>query len=78
VEVLRTPSSDVQQAVSECLGPLMAGLADDETFAQTLIQRLLDLLLKGHSYADRCPSLFQSLQLQSHHTDQADLRIAQK
>ena len=53
VDVLRTPSSDVQRAVSECLEPLMTILVSDESFIVSLIDRIQGLLLKGASYGDR-------------------------
>lgn len=53
IDVLRTPSSDVQHAVSECLEPLMAILASDEEFVKGLISRVESMLLKGASYGDR-------------------------
>ena len=53
VDVLRTPSSDVQRAVSDCLESLMAILASDESFIVSLIDRVQGLLLKGASYGDR-------------------------
>lgn len=53
VEVLRTPSSDVQRAVSDCLEPLMGLLASDEAFIENLINRVQGMLLKGASYGDR-------------------------
>lgn len=53
VDVLRTPSSSVQQAVSDCLVPLMAGLAADQAHVHGLINKVLNLLTKGESYGDR-------------------------
>ena len=53
VDVLRTPSSDVQRAVSDCLEPLMTILASDESFIVSLMNRVQGLLLKGTSYGDR-------------------------
>ncbi len=53
VEVLRTPSSDVQHAVSDCLVPLMGGLAADKDFVDGLIKKVLKLLTKGETYGDR-------------------------
>ena len=53
VDVLRTPSSDVQWAVSDCLEPLMTILASDESFIVSLIDRIQGLLLKGTLYSDR-------------------------
>ena len=53
IDVLRTPSSDVQHAVSDCLEPLMSVLAADEDFVEGLINRVQTMLLKGASYGDR-------------------------
>ena len=53
LDVLRTPSSDVQRAVSDCLEPLMAILASDEAFISRLISKVQEMLLKGASYGDR-------------------------
>ena len=53
VEVLRTPSSDVQRAVSDCLVPLMGGLAADKDFVDGLIKKVLKLLKSGETYGDR-------------------------
>ena len=53
IDVLRTPSSDVQRAVSDCLGPLMAGLAGDEGYVRGVVSNVLDLLTKGAAYGDR-------------------------
>ena len=53
IDVLRTPSSDVQHAVSDCLEPLLAILAGDENFVEGLISRVQNMLLKGASYGDR-------------------------
>ena len=53
IDVLRTPSSDVQRAVSDCLEPLMAILASDEAFISSLISKVQEMLLKGASYGDR-------------------------
>ena len=53
IDVLRTPSSDVQHAVSDCLEPLLAILAGDESFVEGLITRVQTMLLKGASYGDR-------------------------
>ncbi len=54
IDVLRTPSSDVQRSVADCLGPLAAGLAADRPYLESLIARVLDMLTKGGSYGDRC------------------------
>lgn len=53
VEVLATPSSSVQTAVSACLTPLMPGLAADPAFTDGLVQTMLKRLLQGQSYGDR-------------------------
>ena len=53
IDVLRTPSSDVQRAVSDCLEPLMAILASDEAFISSLTGRVQEMLVKGASYGDR-------------------------
>lgn len=53
LDVLRTPSSDVQRAVSDCLEPLMAILASDEAFISSLMSKVQEMLLKGASYGDR-------------------------
>lgn len=53
IDVLRTPSSDVQHAVSDCLEPLMAILASDDAFVEGLINRIQTMLLKGTTYGDR-------------------------
>lgn len=53
IDVLRTPSSDVQHAVSDCLEPLMSLLASDEDFVKGLLSRVQNMLLKGASYGDR-------------------------
>ena len=53
VDVLRTPSAEVQKAVAACLPALMPGLAPNRAYLEDLIQRLLDRLLKAKSYGDR-------------------------
>ncbi len=53
VDVLKTPSSDVQRSVSDCLAPLMASLASEEAYIDKLLKRVMDLLLKGATYGDR-------------------------
>lgn len=58
IDVLKTPSSDVQRAVSDCLGPLMAGLANDQAYVEQIVSSVLELLTKGGSYGERyraCP-----------------------
>ena len=54
MEVLATPSADVQTAVSACLTPLMPGLAADRGFTDGLVQSMLKRLLQGSTYGDRC------------------------
>lgn len=53
MDVLKTPSSDVQRAVSDCLAPLMASLASDDAYIDKILKRVLELLLKGATYGDR-------------------------
>ena len=53
IDVLRTPSSDVQRSVADCLGPLMAGLAGDAAYVESVVGRVLGMLTKGSSYGDR-------------------------
>jgi hypothetical protein len=54
IDVLKTPSSDVQRAVADCLGPLMAGLADDHAYAEQIVRSVLELLTKkGSTYGER-------------------------
>jgi len=53
MEVLATPSSDVQTAVSACLTPLMPGLATERAFTEGLVQSMLKRLLQGQTYGDR-------------------------
>lgn len=53
LEALPTPSYSVQEAVSDCLAPLMAGLATDKAYVQSLAQRLLDATLSGPDYPHR-------------------------
>ena len=58
VEVLTTPSAEVQRAVASCLPALMPGLVPDRPYLEALITTLLDRLLRGKTYGDRCnPSL---------------------
>ena len=57
IDVLRTPSSDVQRSVADCLGPLMAGLAGDRAYVESVVSRVLAMLTKGASYGDRCAQL---------------------
>jgi hypothetical protein len=53
VDVLKTPSSDVQRSVSDCLSPLMASLAADEVYTDKVLKRVLEVLVKGATYGDR-------------------------
>lgn len=54
LEALPTPSYSVQEAVSDCLAPLMSGLATDKSYVQSLAQRLLTATLSGPDYPHRC------------------------
>ena len=53
LEALPTPSYSVQEAVSDCLAPLMSGLATHTTYVQSLAQRLLAATLSGPDYPHR-------------------------
>ena len=53
LEALPTPSYSVQEAVSDCLAPLMSGLATDKAYVQSLAQRLLTATLSGPDYPHR-------------------------
>ena len=53
VDVLATPSAEVQRAVSACLPPLMPAIQADKAFTQELVQKLLAQLLKDKSYGTR-------------------------
>lgn len=53
LEALPTPSYSVQEAVSDCLAPLMSGLATDKSYVKSLAQRLLDATLSGPDYPHR-------------------------
>ena len=53
LEALPTPSYSVQEAVSDCLAPLMSGLATDKSYVQSLAQRLLTATLSGPDYPHR-------------------------
>ena len=53
VDVLRTPSAEVQKAVAACLPALMPGLVPNLSYLEDLIRRLLDRLLRSKSYGDR-------------------------
>ena len=54
LDVLSTPSGQVQRAVSDCLPPLMPSIRSDRAYTEGMLQRLLDMLLKGDSYGIRC------------------------
>lgn len=56
LEALPTPSYSVQEAVSDCLAPLMSGLATDKTYVESLAQRLLTATLSGPDYPHRYPA----------------------
>ena len=53
LEALPTPSFSVQEAVSDCLAPLMPGLATNKSYVQSLAQRLLTATLTGPDYPHR-------------------------
>ena len=54
MEVLMTPSADVQHAVASCLPAIMPGLASDSSYVEVLIHRLLARLIDPDStYGDR-------------------------
>ena len=53
MDVLATPSAEVQRAVSACLPPLMPAIQADKAFTQELVQKLLAQLLKDKSYGTR-------------------------
>lgn len=53
VDVLSTPSAEVQRAVSACLPPLMPAIQGDKDFTRELVQKLLAQLLKDKSYGTR-------------------------
>ena len=57
LEVLSTPSGQVQAAVSNCLPPLMPAIQSDRPFVEGILQRLLNMLLKGDTYGVRCARL---------------------
>lgn len=62
LEALPTPSYSVQEAVSDCLAPLMSALATDKTYVHSLAQRLLTATLSGPDYPHRYPSAVAYLQ----------------
>lgn len=53
MDVLTTPSGEVQRAVSDCLSPLMPAVSGDRAYVESLIKLLLQRLTKGSSYGDR-------------------------
>lgn len=53
MEVLATPSAEVQRAVSDCLPPLMPAIRDDRAFVESMLGRLLQSLMSGSSYGIR-------------------------
>ncbi|KAE9616079.1 putative translational activator Gcn1 [Lupinus albus] len=55
LDVLNTPSEAVQRAVSSCLSPLMQSKQDD---AATLVNRLMDQLMKSDKYGERRGAAF--------------------
>ena len=54
VEVLATPSAEVQRAVAACLPPLMPTVKIDPNFTRSLVADLLQQLLHGQTYGARC------------------------
>ena len=61
MDVLKTPSAEVQKAVAACLPPLMPLLSSDRPYLEDLVQRLLERLCKGKSYGDRSAVSLTSL-----------------
>ncbi|XP_062214757.1 protein ILITYHIA-like [Phragmites australis] len=55
LEVLNTPSEAVQQAVSDCLSPLMVSKHEE---AQALVSKLLDRMMKCEKYGERRGAAF--------------------
>eukprot|EP00958_Prasinococcus_capsulatus_P016011 scaffold1761_cov357-Prasinococcus_capsulatus_cf.AAC.17 len=55
LEVLSTPSENVQRSVSNCLTPLMSSVKDETA---DIIQRLLNIILQSESYASRRGAAF--------------------
>ncbi|KAL6549490.1 eIF-2-alpha kinase activator GCN1 [Orobanche hederae] len=55
LDVLNTPSEDLQRAVSSCLSPLMKSKQEDAT---ALVSRLLDKLMKSEKYGEGCGAAF--------------------
>jgi hypothetical protein len=53
MDVLKTPSGEVQRAVSDCLSPLMPAVSGDRAYVESLVKLLLQRLTKGSSYGDR-------------------------
>ena len=53
VEVLATPSAEVQRAVAACLPPLMPAVKGDIEFTRKLVAGLLQQLLHGQTYGAR-------------------------
>ena len=54
VEVLATPSAEVQRAVAACLPPLMPTVKTDPDFTPKLVADLMQQLLHGKTYGARC------------------------
>lgn len=53
MEVLATPSAEVQRAVSSCLPPLMPAIRNDRAYVEALLGKLLTTLMQGSSYGVR-------------------------
>ncbi|KAG2444413.1 hypothetical protein HXX76_001166 [Chlamydomonas incerta] len=56
--VLGTPSESVQRSVSNCLPPLVAPLATNTEYTQSLVDRLLTQLTHGATYGERRGAAF--------------------